>query len=234
MTVTPQLRAILIASVLALTAAALGFYTLSQSNKGGGDNDTTALPPAASLVTPAKTPKAAAKPHKAAKPHAAKPHAASKPGTVSKPKAASKAATTPFVTAKPATSPFGTAKPKIERPNAFVLAAKTAGLPTAIANALGKNKVVVVALYTPHLKIDAVTRAEAKAGAKLAKAGYVAVNVRAEGTAAALTRLMGVLDAPVVLIFRRPGELFMKLDGYSDSDTIGQAALNAALPPMSP
>jgi hypothetical protein len=232
MTVTPQLRAILIASVLALTAAALGFYTLSQSNKGGGDNDTTALPPAASLVTPAKTPKAVAKPHKAAKPQAAKPHAASKPGAVSKPKTATKPATT-FVTAKPTTSPFGTSKPKIEKPNAFVLAAKAAGLPTAIANALGKNKVVVVALYTPHLKIDGVTKAEAKAGAKLAKAGFIAVNVRTEGTSAALTRLMGVLDAPVVLIFRRPGELFMKLDGYSDSDTIGQAALNAALPPMS-
>jgi hypothetical protein len=90
---------------------------------------------------------------------------------------------------------------------------------------------VVVALYTPELNIDATTKAEAQAGAVLGHASFVAANVRAEGTGAALTKLLGVLDAPSVLIFRRPGELFMKLDGYSDSQTIGQAAENAALAP---
>lgn len=208
MTVTPQLRAILIASVLALTAAALGFYTLSQSNKGGG-TDELPLPPAASLATPAKTPQTAAKPGQAGK--------TAKPGKTT-------VKTAPTAAAKPKPKP----NPK---PNPFMLAAKEAGLPAAVANALGSHPVVVVALYTPELKIDATTRAEAQAGAALGHAGYVAVNVRTEGTAAALTKLLGVLDAPVVMIFRRPGELFMKLDGYSDSQTIGQAAQNAASAP---
>jgi hypothetical protein len=203
MTVTPQLRAILIASALALTAAALGFYTLSQSNKGAGSSEPV-LPPAASL---AKTPPAATKPGKA--------------------KAIGK--TTVKAPTTVATKPKPKPKPK---PNAFVLAAKEAGLPAAIARALGSRPVVVVALYTPELNIDATTKAEAQAGAVLGHAGFVAANVRAEGTGAALTKLLGVLDAPSVLIFRRPGELFMKLDGYSDSQTIGQAAQNTALPPM--
>lgn len=200
MTVTPHLRAILIAAVLALTAAGLGYYTLSQSNKGGAGGDELGLPPAASLATPAK-----------ALPTAATPGKSKATGKVSPPTAA-----------KPKPKP----KPK---PNAFMLAAKDAGLPVTVANALGSHSVVVVVLYTPELKIDAATRAEAQAGAALGKAGFVAVNVRSEGTAATLTKLMGVLDAPVVLVFRRPGELFMKLDGFSDSQTIGQAAQNAAM-----
>lgn len=198
MTVTPHLRAILIAAVLALTAAGLGYYTLSQSNKGGAGGDELGLPPAASLATPAKALPTVATPGKSKATGKASPPTAAKP------------------------------KPK-PKPNAFMLAAKEAGLPVAVANALGSHSVVVVVLYTPELKIDAATRAEAQAGAALGKAGFVAVNVRSEGTAATLTKLMGVLDAPVVLVFRRPGELFMKLDGFSDSQTIGQAAQNAAM-----
>jgi hypothetical protein len=199
MTVSPQLRAILIASALALTAVALGVYTLSQANKGATNEEP--LPPAASLASPQKTlPKPA--------------------GTA---RAASHAGT-----AKPAAEPKAEAKPVPKPvPNPFVVAAKAGGLPKAVAAQLGSNEVAVVALYTPGLKIDALTQAEARAGAAEAHAGFVAVDVRAQGAALQLTRLLGVLDAPGVLVYRRPAELFVRLDGYSDSKTIAQAAQNA-------
>jgi hypothetical protein len=194
MTIIPQLRAILIASALALTAVALGLYTLSQANRGATTEEL--LPPAASLAAP----------------HSALP----KPGTSAK--------TTHAVTAKPKPAAVPKLKPV---PNPFAVAAKTGGLPKAIATQLGTNEVVVVALYTPGLKIDSLARAEANAGAAAAQVGFVAVDVRAQGTALQLTRLLGVLDSPGVLVYRRPAELFLRLDGYSDSRTIAQAAQNA-------
>jgi hypothetical protein len=197
MTVSPHLRAILIASALALTAVALGVYTLSQANKRTTAEDP--LPPAASLAAP-------------------KAH----------PTPASTAKTSHAATTATATKPKATAKPKPKPvPNPFFVAARTAGLPKALAAQLGVNEVVVVALSTPELKIDALTRAEAKAGAAAAHTGFLPVDVRAQGTALELTRLLGVLDAPGVLVYRRPAELFVRLDGYSDSRTIAQAAENA-------
>ena len=192
MTANPHLRAILIASALALTAVALGLYTLSQANKGGTTDE--ALPPAASLASPHKT--------------------------LPEPKPGSTTKATQAVPAKP--------KPKAKPvPNPFVVAAKAGGLPKAVAAQLGGNEVVVVALGNPGLKIDTLTTAEAKAGASAAHAGFVAVDVSGQGTALALTRSLGVLDAPGVLVYRRPAELFMRFDGYSDSKTIAQAAQNA-------
>jgi hypothetical protein len=193
MTVSPQLRAILIASALALTAVALGFYTLSQSNKGAANEEP--LPPAASLAQPDATPKPTAGPK-----------------------------TTHAATGSP--KPVAAPKPK-PVPNPFMVAARKAGLPGAIATQLGVSEVAVVALYTPGVQIDSVTRAEARAGAAAAHAGFVGVDVRAQGAALQLTRMLGVLDAPGVLVYRRPAELFLKLDGYNDSTTIAQAAQNA-------
>lgn len=198
MTASPHLRAILIASALALTAVALGLYTLSQANKGATTEEP--LPPAASLAAPHKT--------------------------LPSPKPASTAKATHVVAAKPKSKPAP--KPKVKPvANPFVVAARAGGLPKAIAAQLGGNEVVVVALATPRVTIDTLTRAEAKAGAKAAHAGFVAVDVSGQGTALELTRLLGILDAPGVLVYRRPAELFMTLDGYSDSKTIAQAAHNA-------
>lgn len=200
MTVSPQLRAILLASVLAATALALGFYTLSQSNKGGGGAD-EALPPPASLASPQK-----ALPGSGPKAKQAATHAKAHPDVK--------------VKVKP--------KPRIKpQPNPFVVAAKTAGMAPAVARALGRHEVVVVALYTPGLKIDTTTKAEAQAGAATAHVGFIAVDAHAQGTALALTKALGVLDAPTVLVFRRPGELYVQLDGYSDHETVAQAAHNA-------
>ncbi len=192
MTVSPQLRAILLASVLAALAAGLGLYTLSQTKGGSSGTDET-MPPAASLASPQKA----------------------------APKTAPKAPTT-------GKAYGGNRSQAVEaRKNPFVEDAEKAGLPPAIANAFGAHEVVVVALYTPNVTLDSMAKDEARAGAALAHAGFVAVNVRSEGTATVLTKLAGILDAPGSLVYRRPGELFMKFEGFNDRATIAQAAENA-------
>lgn len=103
------------------------------------------------------------------------------------------------------------------------------GLPRTIADALRAHPAVVVALYTPQGKIDPMGLAEAKQGAALARVGFVGVNVFNTRTAGPLmTKLGVVLRAPAVLIFRRSGDLSMRIDGFADRETVAQAALNAA------
>ena len=38
-----------------------------------------------------------------------------------------------------------------------------------------------------------------------------------------------MLQDPAVLVFRRPGTMFVQLNGFADKDTVAQAAANAAL-----
>ena len=103
------------------------------------------------------------------------------------------------------------------------------GLPRVVAIALTRHSAVVVALYTPEGKIDPIGFAEAKQGAALARAGFVAINVFDSRTAAPLmTKLGVVLRAPAVLIFKRPGDLATRIDGFADRETVAQAAQNAA------
>jgi hypothetical protein len=42
-----------------------------------------------------------------------------------------------------------------------------------------------------------------------------------------------LLDAPAVLVFQRPQTLFVRFNGFSDADTIRQAAINAEPAPQS-
>ncbi len=103
------------------------------------------------------------------------------------------------------------------------------GLPRAVAAALSRHAAVVVALYTPEGKVDPIGFAEAKQGAALARAGFVAINVFDARTAAPLmTKLGVVLRAPAVLVFKRPGDLATRIDGFADRETVAQAAQNAA------
>jgi hypothetical protein len=76
---------------------------------------------------------------------------------------------------------------------------------------------------------------EARQGASLSGAGFVALNVADERIAAPLTSLLTsgataadrVLDDPAVLIFQSPRTLFVRLNGFNDRETIAQAATNA-------
>jgi hypothetical protein len=132
----------------------------------------------------------------------------------------------PLVTAtKPAKATKPAAKKVSAKPKPAAVAAN--GLPTPVATALETNRVVVVALFTPSSAIDELALAEAQAGAKAAKAGFVAVNVLREGQGRAIARLLGVTDSPTLLVYRAPDTLAFRLDGFADLDTVAQAALDA-------
>jgi hypothetical protein len=104
------------------------------------------------------------------------------------------------------------------------------GLPMVLVSALAANPVVVVALFDDAAKVDPLARDEAEAGAKIARAGFVALDVtRHQKAAEALLIKLGiVLRAPAVLVYTRPDVFTIKLDGFRDRDTVAQAALNAA------
>jgi hypothetical protein len=191
-TVTPQLKAIILAGVLAVLGAAGAFMTLSMNQAGAADS----VP---ATITPLKERRAAA--------------------TLTPAKAAS---------AKPAVKAKSKPKPK---PNANVVAARKKGLPLSVAQALGKRKVAVVELYSKSDAVDGIALAEAQSGAKLGGAAFVAIDVDKDGDPAALTKLIGSLPpAPAVLVYVRPGTLFLTMPGFNDRTTVQQASQNAAVP----
>ena len=110
------------------------------------------------------------------------------------------------------------------------------GMPAALAHALASHAVVVVSLYAPRSSVDAMATDEAKHGAALAGAGFVAFNVADEKIVSPLTSLLTgaqtaadrVLDGPAVLVFQRPRTLFVRFNGFADRDTVAQAVANAA------
>jgi hypothetical protein len=101
------------------------------------------------------------------------------------------------------------------------------GLPLVLARTLAKHPVTVVALYDPAAAIDAMALAEARAGAAEVKAGFLALSIRSEPHVRPLAQLLGVLESPSVLVYERPNTLFVRLNGFSDRETIAQAAANA-------
>lgn len=106
-------------------------------------------------------------------------------------------------------------------------AASADRLPAAIAQALAANRVVVVSLYAPRAKVDAVATREAAAGAQLAGAVFVPIDVT-KSQVDSLNRRYGALHDPAVLVLRPPGDLIVRIDGFADRDTVAQAAANAA------
>jgi len=107
-------------------------------------------------------------------------------------------------------------------------AALKLGLPRTVARALAERPVAVVALTSHEDQIDQMAAAEARAGAALAGASYVAVSVDTDGAAATLTRVLGALpSAPASLVYERPGTLYTTLVGFNDRTTIQQAAATA-------
>jgi hypothetical protein len=102
------------------------------------------------------------------------------------------------------------------------------GLTSEVAAALRTHDVVVVSLFDPQARVDQISLAEASAGAKAAHAGFVPLDVLRQGQAAALVRRLGVLPDPAVLVYRRPGDIVARFDGFADRDTVAQAVANAA------
>ena len=131
---------------------------------------------------------------------------------------------TTLTTAAP-TSTSTSAAPAVHAPRAPASASDQ--LPIAIRQALAANHVVVVALYDPAAKIDGTALSEAGAGAQLAGATFVPIDVTQDDVAA-LNARFGVIQDPAVLVLRPPGDLVVRIDGFADRDTVAQAAANAA------
>jgi hypothetical protein len=102
------------------------------------------------------------------------------------------------------------------------------GFPVAVDRALANHKVVVVSLVVPGSPIDELAAGEAKAGAKLGGAGYLALNVLNERVAQALLAKLDGPKEPSVLVFKHTGEVALALEGFVDRETVAQAAANAA------
>ena len=117
------------------------------------------------------------------------------------------------------------AKPKKAAPKPVVL---LPGLTPEVAAALRTHEVVVVSLFDPQARVDRISLAEASAGAKAAHAGFVPLDVLRQGQGGPLVRQLGVLPDPAVLVYRRPGDLVARFDGFADRDTVAQAVANAA------
>lgn len=134
--------------------------------------------------------------------------------------------------AKPTTKVAVKVKVKVKpkaKPNPRVLAALSAGLPKSIALGLGAAPVAVVQLTSASDTVAALAAAEAKSGARLAGAAYVAVDVDRDGGAVEqLARALGTLpDAPATLVYQRPAKLVLTLPGFNDRTVVQQAAADA-------
>ena len=153
-----------------------------------------------------------------------------------KPKPVAIAKHKPAVAAKPKTSATAGPKPKpvAVEPKRAAVEPKPAlpplpqnGLPAVINRALQMHAVVVVSLYDPQADVDAASLGEAAAGAELAGAGFVPLNVLSQTQAAPLAKKLGVLPDPALLVFRAPDELVFRVNGFADRDTVAQAVENA-------
>ena len=134
-------------------------------------------------------------------------------------KAPAKVKALPTAKAKAKAKPKATpARPKVKL---------NAGLPPALARALTARPVAVVAFVTPDARLDEMAASEAAAGARAGGAAFVSVDVSKERAARPFALKLGVLQAPTVLVFKRPGNLFVRLDGFADLDVVAQAAENA-------
>jgi hypothetical protein len=202
-TLSPPVR---IAALVGLLAAVLGggaFTMLGRSEPEAAAPTVIKHHPFGSTAKGAR--QAAAKPTPAA---TTKKHTAVKP-----------------TAAKPAAPVHKTPAPVTP---SVITAALQAGLPAPLARALGQHRVVVVSLYNPYSEVDGISFAEARAGAQLAGAGFLPLNVLSRAQVGKLTELLGLLPDPGVLIYTRPSTLAIRIGGFADKETVAQAAQNAA------
>jgi thiol:disulfide interchange protein len=103
----------------------------------------------------------------------------------------------------------------------------THGLPVAVAQALRKHSVVVVALYSPRADVDQLASAEARAGAVAMSAGFVNLDVFRQKSGTAILRKLGVMDTPAVLVVKRPYGVYADFKGFVDRSVVEQAVADA-------
>ena len=206
MTLSPQIRIVALLGCLAALGIAVFTFTAGRSTGSASEASVAPIKP----LHPVRKPTV----HPALAKHAAPARATKAP--------------TKHVPAKHAKAPAH-AVPK-PRPKQLASPAPAPGIPAILARALARHSVVVVALFDPEADIDRISLAEASAGAADAKVGFVPLNVLKQAQAEPLTRTLGVLPDPAVLVYRRgrPAQLVTRFDGFADRATVAQAAANAA------
>jgi hypothetical protein len=238
-TISPQTRAIALAAILVALAVGLGLMALSHFQT----SSKTVAPQTIKLLHPA---------HKQGTVQARSAHTktavASHHTVVTHPATKAVVVTPKHVVVHHAVvQPRSALVPRVVAPKAPLFAAPN-GLPFAVARALQKHPVVVVALYQASREataaqrrravagtsaaaavgIDQLALGEAAAGAKDAHAGFVGVDVLSQREASPLAALLGPLADPTVLVYARPATLTVQIPGFADRATVAQAAVDAA------
>jgi hypothetical protein len=203
LTLSPQIRIVALVGALAVVGLAGSMLVL---NRGGSSSDSVAGSTAAVVTRPSRLPvKAHARPAVTPKPAVhAKTHAAVKHHAVRVHHA--------------------------RKPAGFHGNRVYAQLPQPLQWQLAHHKIVVVSVYNPQSDVDSISVAEAHAGAVDAHAGFLLVSVLDNKVAGILTALLpggGLLPDPGVLVYRAPGDIALRLDGFADRAAVAQAATNA-------
>ena len=131
----------------------------------------------------------------------------------------------PTSTKPPVVATKHAAKPAVTKPKP-----PANGLPIVLNDLFRQHRIVVVSIFDPQDKTDAISYAEARAGAADAGAGFLGVSVLDDSVAGPLTAALpdqGLLPVPGILIYRRPGVLVQRVDGFEDRDGVAQLAAGA-------
>lgn len=98
-----------------------------------------------------------------------------------------------------------------------------------LTRALKHDSVVVAVLYSPDSTVDQLAIREARAGARAAKAGFVAIDVYNTREIAPVAAESQIRGAPAILVFARYEGAVTQIAGWADRETVAQAADNAAV-----
>jgi hypothetical protein len=209
LSITPQARIVALGGVILLAAAAGGSMLLGHA---GAPSAVQTLARTQHATTPAKTATTSAT-SIAAKNAAATAQAAAQARAKAQAAAKAKAAARAAKQARAA------------RGNLV-----DANLPQPLQWQLSQHKIVIVSIYDPNSAVDAISVAEAHAGAVEAGVGFLLVSVLDNSLAGLLTGVLpsgDLLPDPGVLIYRAPGTLALRIDGFADRDSVAQAAEDA-------
>ena len=103
-------------------------------------------------------------------------------------------------------------------------------LPAPIRLSLRYSPLVVAGFYNPHSPVDMLTMAEARAGAASSHVVFRSVNLLNDAVAGPLTALLPageLLPNPGFVIYKRPGTLVFRSDGYLKAAGVMQAIKDA-------
>jgi hypothetical protein len=218
LTISPQIRIVALLGIVLAVVAGGAFTFLGRGSVSTAP--VKRIVPLSQRHTAAKTTPAHAA--KATPSHAAKAtpsHAVKRRPTHAKTQALPHAKP---VTATPKPEPAAKPKPA-PKPKPL---ANPYNLPLPLVRALNEHATVVVALYSAESRVDMIAYAEARAGAAAVggTVGFVGLNVLQAAQVRSLTEQLGVLPDPGLLVYRRPGILAARINGFADRETVAQVA----------